>query len=226
MSIQAVAAVLEADIGEVAAKMLLVCIANAHNTGTGVCCPSIDRLAKESSMSRSSVKRWLRWLSDEGFLEVVESRDENGRQRPNSYKIHPTGRGFKLTPLPQNEPGEGVTAEPLGGSTCEPALKEPEYNRKIEREGASARAVLFNEFEQSVWAEFPQNPTSSKAKAFDLFAALPPSDRVACIRGVARVSIRFEETQSDEPIERRLQYHPHLATWIKSKGWEQELASA
>ena len=225
MSIQAVASVLESEVGEVAAKMLLVCIANAHNTGTGVCCPSIDRLAKESSMSRSSVKRWLRWLEDEGFIQVQENRDPNARQLANSYRIVATSRGSKLTPLPENEPGEGSNCEPLGGSNCEPPLKEPEENRK-KNGNASAREALRDEFEHNIWTEFPLNPGSNKARAFEAYVSLPAKDRTDCMRGIARLSIRFESAASDEPMDRRLKFHPHLSTWINDRGWEQELATA
>lgn len=225
MSIQAVAAVLESDVGEVAAKMLLVCIANAHNTGTGVCCPSIDRLAKESGMSRSSVKRWLRWLEEEGFIEVEENRDQTARQLSNSYRIIATSRGSKLTPLPESEPGEGVTAEPLGGSNCEPPLKEPEENRK-KNGNASAREALRLDFDHNIWTEFPRNPKSDPAKAFTAYVALSPADRTACMRGVARYALRFEEAKSDEPIDQRLKFQTHLHTWIANRGWEAELASA
>jgi DNA-binding MarR family transcriptional regulator len=225
MSIQAVAAVLESDVGEVAAKMLLVCIANAHNTGTGVCCPSIDRLAKESGMSRSSVKRWLRWLEAEGFIEVTESRDTNARQRPNNYRIIATSRGAKLNPLPEIEPGEGSSSEPLGWFNCEPALKEPEENRK-KNGNAGARDAVRDVFEKYVWADFPNNPNSNKAWAFKAFASLDAADRAECMRGVARLSLRFEEAKTDEPMDQRLKYHPHLSTWIKDRGWEAELAVA
>lgn len=225
MSIQAVGAVLEMNVGEVAAKMLLVCIANSHNTGTGVCCPSLDRLAHESGMSRSSVKRWLKWLVAEGFIEIAESHTENGRQQANSYRINTTTSSrFKLAPLSDGEPVEGSNSEPLGGSTCEPPLKEPEENRKKEPEGA--RATLADEFERYIWSEFPQNPGSNKAKAFSAYAGLNQQDRVSCIRGVARLSLRFDEAVTDEPMDQRLKFHQHLATWIAERGWESELAVA
>lgn len=225
MSIQAVAAVLEADVGEVAAKMLLVCIANAHNTATGVCCPSIERLAKESTMSRSSVKRWLRWLEEEGFIEVQENRDSNARQLSNSYRIVSTSRGSKLTPLPENEPGEGSSSEPPEGSNCEPPLKEPEENRK-KNGNARARDALRLDFDHNIWNEFPRNPSSDPAKAFTAYVGLSAADRTACMRGVARYSLRFEEAKSDEPIDQRLKFHTHLHTWIANRGWEAELAAS
>lgn len=222
MSIQAIASVLECNVGEVAAKMLLICIANAHNTGTGVCCPTIDRLAKESAMSRSSVKRWLRWLEVEGFIEVEESRDHNDRQRPNNYRLHTTSSRSKLPPLSPSEPGEGSNSEPIGGFNCEPALKEPEENRN--KNGKRARDWA-NEFDRYIWAEFPRNPNSEKSRAYSAFIELSELDRLQCMRGVAYHAIAFEDIKSDEPLDQRLKFHTHLSTWIKARGWEQELVS-
>lgn len=228
MSIQAVASVLESDVGEVAAKMLLVCIANAHNSATGICCPSIDRLCKESGLSRSSVKRWLKWLVEEGFIAVEENHDEHARQMSNTYRIiATTSSRSKLNPSggrgSRNEPGEGSNSEPLGGSTCEPPLKEPEENRKKDG-NAGARDAVLQEFEDYIWGEFPCNPNSDRSKAYSAYQALTQSDRVNCIRGVSRVSLRFEEAKSDEPLDQRLKFHPHLSTWIKARSWEAELA--
>ncbi len=225
MSIQAVATVLESDVGEVAAKMLLVCIANAHNTATGACCPSIERLCHESGMSRSSVKRWLKWLADEGYIEVDESRDESGRQRTNTYRLTTTSRGSNLNPLPKVEPGEGSTGEPPEGSNCEPPLKEPEENRKKDGNARASEDVL-KDFEHNMWAEFPRNPNSSKSAAKTAYFALSKADQVNAMRGVARVSLSFEETKSDEPLDQRLKYFTHLSTWIRERSWEQELVAA
>ncbi len=175
-------------------------------------------------MSRSSVKRWLKWLTAEGFLTVAEAHDNHARQKANNYVIHTTPSRSNLTPLSKVEPGEGSTVEPLGGSICEPPLKEPEENQKKEPEGA--RANVLDEFERYIWSEFPNNPSSNKAWAFDAYSKLSPADRVSCIRGVARLSLRFDEARTDEPMDRRLKYHIHLSNWIKARGWEQELALA
>jgi hypothetical protein len=84
MSIQAVAAVLDTHVGDAAAKLLLLCLANAHNNSTGLCQPTIARLAEESDLSRSSVKRRLAWLADEkaNGIRAFISIDE--RIRPGS----------------------------------------------------------------------------------------------------------------------------------------------
>lgn len=102
--------------------MLLICLANAHNTSTGLCCPSIDRLAKESGMGRSTVKRWLRWLQEHRYLQIEESFHDNGRQQAHTYRLT-LGEGSNLDPA-QIDPQPD--SEPEEGSNCEPPLKEPE----------------------------------------------------------------------------------------------------
>lgn len=102
--------------------MLLICLANAHNTSTGLCCPSIDRLAAESGMGRSTVKRWLRWLQEHKFLQIEESYHDTGRQQAHTYRLT-LGEGFKSD---QTQSDPQPDSEPPEGSNCEPPLKEPE----------------------------------------------------------------------------------------------------
>jgi hypothetical protein len=128
--------------------------------------------------------------------------------------------GDKPAPFPQN--GEKAIQMEDGGGKMDDGEDTPEGGVS----SAPSRASLLKEFNQSVWPEFPRNPEASKAAAFELFAELSHADRIACIRGVARVAIRFEESTSDEPLDRRLMFHPHLAKWIKQRGWEQELETA
>lgn len=102
--------------------MLLICLANAHNTSTGLCCPSIDRLAQESGMGRSTVKRWLRWLQEHRYLAIIESHHESGRQQAHNYRLT-LGEGSNLG---QTQSDPQPDSDPPEGSNCEPPLKEPE----------------------------------------------------------------------------------------------------
>lgn len=73
-------------------------------------------------MGRSTVKRWLRWLQEHHYLQIIESHHESGRQQAHNYRLT-LGEGSKsdqtqFDPQPDSEPPEG--------SNCEPPLKEPE----------------------------------------------------------------------------------------------------
>lgn len=87
-----------------------------------------------------------------------------------------------------------------------------------------AQRMSKDDFESIVWGVFPQNPTSSKAKAWAIFNSMPIEDQVPCARGANHVSLAFDEAKTDEPIEQRLKFHQHLSNWIAERGWEAVLA--
>lgn len=138
MSIQAVASVLETEVGEVSAKMLLICLANAHNTGTGLCCPTIDRLVKETGMGRTTVKRWLAWLETHKFIRIEQTFEANGRQQAHSYTLT-LGEGSNLGGVQKRE---GSNSGPHEGSNCGLPLKKPEEYRKNNNIKRTAREEL------------------------------------------------------------------------------------
>lgn len=221
MSIQAVSFVLDSDVPEVAAKMLLVCLANAHNNETGLCCPSVNRLAEESNMSRRSVQRWIKWLDENGFLEVIEVTSESGRQQSNSYRLVGFHRGAKLTPLPRVGgdtvgTGEGDTADTLGGDTVGTPLKEPEEYRKNEPERASER-VSFDE----IWEVFPRRKLTNRQDARTAFDDLGPDERGRLLKAAKRFAqwhVEDSEIRNATP-DSQVEYRVGLGKWIRSGAW-------
>lgn len=221
MSIQAVAFVLDTHVPEVAAKMLLVCLANAHNQETGLCCPSVSRLAEESSMSRRSVQRWLKWLAENGLIEIVEKADSSGRQQANEYRIAGFARGAKLTPSPKGrgvtaDAGEGDTADTLGGVTVGTPLKEPEEYRKNEPERAR-ECVSFDE----VWEVFPRRKLTNRKDAQAAFDDLSDAEKVRLIIAAKRFAqwhVEDCEVRNATP-ESQLEFRTGLGKWIRSGAW-------
>lgn len=228
MSIQAVAFVLDMEVPEVPAKMLLVCLANAHNHDTGFCHPSLKRLEKESGMSRRSVIRWLQWLKEHGYVEIEGSFDANDRQRPNDYRLVDFGEGVRLAPRGATVgTGEGVTAVTPEGATVGTPLKIPEELKEDTTKAGVRVDPIEREFDESVWADFPRHRNSRRFAALKAYRNLSQADRVMCMRGVARYSIRFDDDKSDKrPTEDRLRFVPHLSTWIHQRGWEAEMETA
>lgn len=221
MSIQAVARVIETDVGQVAAKMLMICLANAHNTTTELCSPSIDRLAQETGMGRSTVKRWLRWLEEQNYLRVVEQFDGSSRQLANAYRLFPE-EGSKLDRRggAQIGPEEGPGSEPPGGSNCEPPLKEPEYKpERVLSETSSdtpskakkVKALYPAEFEQ-VWTAYPTDPNMSKKEAYDAWRKLSPEDRDRLAASVPAFKAYCQKNTDYRPI--------HLCRFIKYRRFD------
>lgn len=122
MSIQAVAWALEQDIGDAAAKLVLISLANALNGKTGKCFPTIEQICKESSCSKSTVIRKLKWLESEGWIVINAEFAADKRQLANSYTIGCQNE----TPGVSARHGEGFTRDTLGGVNCDTPTKEPE----------------------------------------------------------------------------------------------------
>lgn len=225
MSIQAVAFVLDTHVPEVAAKMLMVSLANAHNQTTGLCCPSVARLAAESSMSRRSVQRWLKWLVESNLIEIVEKADESGRQQANEYRIVGFGRGAKLTPSPQPRRAtvgtpEGATADAHEGVTGVVPLKKPEENRKKEREQADAR-ISFEE----IWKAFPRRRMTNRTEAEAEFAKLADDETRRCLTAAKRFhQWHIEDAATrNETAEKALEFRIGLGKWLRSSAWIEAL---
>jgi DNA-binding transcriptional ArsR family regulator len=135
MSIQDVGWVLDQDIQNPGAKLVLVCIANHIHSRMDYAFPSIDNLALEASMSRRSVQRHIKWLEDQDYLVIERTFDGNSRQTSNRYRLNldrceTQNRGANLSPSPEQDKNEilgggcqidteeGDTGDTLGGDTA------------------------------------------------------------------------------------------------------------
>lgn len=120
MSIQAVAWALNQPVQDPAAKLVLISLCNAYNGDTATCRPSHARIAQEATVSIATVKRKLKYLCEEGWIEGTRSTDSTGRTTANSYRIFfDWGGGQNDLPGGQSyDLGEGVN--------CDLPLKKPE----------------------------------------------------------------------------------------------------
>ncbi len=69
-----------------APKIVLYWIANHHNGETGLCFPSINRLAKVCRMSRRSVEKHIADLAGLGLIQVTQRFRAEGGKTSNSYQ--------------------------------------------------------------------------------------------------------------------------------------------
>jgi hypothetical protein len=78
----------ETDVVTPAMKCLLACLADHHNDETGLCFPSISRLAKRTSMSRRAVIDNTKKLVDVGFVSVKKNPGDGRGAKSNKYTLH------------------------------------------------------------------------------------------------------------------------------------------
>jgi hypothetical protein len=228
-------AVLKSDLPATTRHVLLTISCFMNDVGGG-CYPTQEKLAEASGLTDRAIRKHIDDAVSAGWLKKKEHGFRGQKWRSYEYEAAWPGE----TADPQDVVGRAERGSgPFDGEGAEPHAQGAEPDDKKVRndvptilpeypssERKSARDQLRKEFDHNIWTEFPRNPNSNRTAAFNAFVALPPSERIACIRGVARVALRFEESPTDEPLDRRLKYHPHLATWIKQRGWEQELETA
>lgn len=70
---------------EPATKLLLWHLADCHNSHTGRCDPSQERLAYELEMSRATVNRHLKKLEDVGLIRRVRRKAEDTKRRETTF---------------------------------------------------------------------------------------------------------------------------------------------
>lgn len=103
MSNAASAWALEIQTGSPTRKLVLLALADRHNRDTGICCPSVARLAQDTELSENGVRKALRELAERGLV-VKEARQRgNGSSRSNSYVLKmETLHVVEGAPAPQN----------------------------------------------------------------------------------------------------------------------------
>ena len=82
MSFKRVSAVMDIELSDGLAKWVLVTLAHHENSNTGHCFPSIDRLVKLTSLSRSTIIRCLKKLVD---LKLIHKHPDRGKS--NHYEF-------------------------------------------------------------------------------------------------------------------------------------------
>ena len=127
-------------------QLVLLTLAHMANDKTGECFPSLETLVKRTHLNRSSVRRNLDSLKEQGLLKWISGgRKKKGRVLSNLYKLtlpneakerekddvleswsavdNSQGRGSLCTPYQaHSEPTKGLTVRPLPGSQCAPII--------------------------------------------------------------------------------------------------------
>lgn len=75
------------------AKLVLMVLADYHNTENGGCFPSKASLAKICCCTERTVASATQELAEAGLISIVSRHDNDGRQTSNQYALHIEGEG-------------------------------------------------------------------------------------------------------------------------------------
>jgi hypothetical protein len=88
MSYQAVTAAFNSPITDKRKLLALVALANHHIAKTGLCNPSQKQLASEARCDETTLRRYLRWFEQEGYITRKRCFNGKGHRTKDSYTLH------------------------------------------------------------------------------------------------------------------------------------------
>lgn len=177
MSIEAVSWALSQHGLKPTTKLVLVFLANCHNTHTRRCDPSQNRMASACEVSRSTINLHLKTLEHLGFIQRIRRSDKRTKRQKSTYYIlgfdgfgaQHVDRAMSDCPDTENGRAESEkTAKPSpknSQSRVRPLGHKPERNLK--RKTRARRSDDFGEISQQVqnvprWREKIQAIRSGK----------------------------------------------------------------
>ena len=190
---------------------LLVQLAIADFAGDdGNAYPSIPPLGKRSRLCDRQVKRSLQNLEHLGELKVLRGKGPHGTNR---YKL-------SSDIMSRDKLSRGVTSDPGGGDIhgkegVTPTSPNPS-EETIRRNRHSPRVSGFDKF----WEIYPRK--KSKGDAERAWKALNPDEQLQDrITNAIERAVTSAEWRKDGG-----QFTPYPATWLRAKGWEDELSTS
>jgi len=156
MAIRAVAWAIDQDLGDVTAKLVLICLANYCDDKSWQSFPSQKTLAEDATVSRRTIWEKLNLLEDAGLIKREPQRREDGGR---------TSDLITLTPLVNSATG-GLQTAARGASQTVAKLNEPSkgtISPKSPTDVGDLDQIEFNEFENA-W-QWSQNNRRDLARS-------------------------------------------------------------
>jgi len=212
MSVEAISAVLHNSKATGTNKLVLIGIAN--HEGDGGSWPTIATLCKYANCSDTRVRRAIKWLIDEGELEVTKQAGGNANtradRRPNLYRVLVPLYGGKRGSPRDDERGQllaerGQLLPPTGSTRVDP-------NRPIEPSLIKIPVIDEMDFDR-FWQAYPVR-TGKKAAEKAFVKAVEAGTKPTRL---IEAAIQFAKDPN-----RVDQFTPYPATWLNQGRWEDE----
>ena len=185
-----------------ATKVVLYWIADHHNSETGDCFPSINRLAVLCEMSRRSVETHITALEDQGLLKRISQYRDTGGKTANSYLLELTGTLENIEDAQNLRMGSEKTAH---GDTQNLRMNNLVRNNL----GNNNTYKTISEFDKW-WDKYPRKV--EKYKAATLFSKIMNEVEFDTL---IEATEKFAEAVKDK----EKKFIPHPTTWLNGRRW-------
>lgn len=195
-----------------ATKLVLYWIADHHNSETGDCFPSINRLAVLCEMSRRSVETQITALEDQGLLKRISQYRDTGGKTANSYLLELTGT---LENLDDAQNLRMVCEKTAHGDT-----QNLRMNNLVRRNLGKNKNININTTYQTItefekwWDIYPRKV--EKYKAATLFSKIINEVEFDTL-------IKATEKYAEAVKDKEKKFIPHPTTWLNGRRWNDPL---
>ena len=216
MSIELMIKAMKTKVGNPLRKLVLVKLAD-NASDQGECWPSYQHIADQCEIDRSTVRKHIKHLADQGLLRI-ENREGPKGNSSNLYFLTLGGVGQNSTPV--GPESTGVGPQPTGGvgpeSTRTSHSSEPVNEPKTLCTSEMELAEAFETF----WKLYPNK--KSKKDARKAWEKLKPTAelRLTLMAALGSHRVSRDWTKDDG------QYVPMASTWLNGERWTDELAPA
>lgn len=204
-------------------KIVLLMLANRTNSDDGKCIPSMDRLARDCGMSRASVKRAIKELSEGGLIEVI-NRQEGATMLSNQYRLkmggvgshRPGGRVTQTRGVGSHRPPNQRVETEKGNRESSDSLFSEENDSEKKEPDSEKIEEGFKEFWEIIWPSHKRK--TGRKDCADIYrkACLgkhPKADQVSPeqLNAAAR---RYIKSVKDR------EFLKGPVPWLRQPGWE------
>ncbi|GAB0076995.1 helix-turn-helix domain-containing protein [Pseudomonas syringae] len=201
-------------VGNPLRKLVLVKLAD-NASDQGECWPSYQHIADQCEIDRSTVRRHIKNLADQGLLRIENRAGPKGNSS-NLYFLTLEGGGTDSTPVGPKSTGVGTQPTPPVGpeSTRTSHSSEPVNEPKPMCNTGTVKG--FDQF----WKMYPRK--LGKDKASKAWQKLQMTEALYDLI----VSALAKHVATPGWTKDNGQFIPHAATWLNGKRWEDEVVPA
>ena len=198
-----------------ATKVVLYWIADHHNSETGDCFPSINRLAVLCEMSRRSVETHITALEDQGLLKRISQYRDTGGKTANSYLLELTGT------LENSDDAQNLRM--VCEKTAHGDTQNLRMNNLVRRNLGKNKNININTTYQTIsefekwWDTYPRKV--EKYKAATLFSKIRLEVEFDVLISATK---KFAEAVKDK----EKKFIPHPTTWLNGRRWNDPVEAA
>lgn len=216
MSMELMVKAMKVKVGNPLRKLVLMKLADNAND-QGECWPSYQHIADQCEIDRSTVRKHIKGLEEQGFLRI-ENRDGPKGNSSNLYFLNLSPVGRDSTPVGPKSTGVGPeSTPPVGPESTRTSHSSEPVNEPV-NEPLSEKSTGAPEAFELFWKSSLKN--GSKKKAGELFAAYCKRTKT---EPMALAAILVNDTAARKKANQFGFDKLHVTTYLNQERWNDNM---